>query len=288
MKKYILLVLLTTLTYSDLSAQQSQNSISVQGRLSSTEAVSGVQVAIFANGISVSTASPINLLPDQNGVFTSYIAGFDPMAFQIPAGLFEISLKKDDVEIAKIPLMTVPFALAVRGVKEGDNIIGASGNIGIGTINPEKKLSVTGDVLIDGDLYARNLIGAVMFFAGPVCPGGWLMADGSTLPVAGMYSALFSYIGYIYGQSENGFRLPDMLDGSFIRSRGGYAAEPGIKQADAFEYHSHGYLQRPNNASRGSGSRGVTSEAAAWAETGGVGDVETRPQNYAMTPCIKY
>ena len=94
MKRYILMLLFSVLTQDGLVAQQSQNSISVQGRLISTGVVSGVQVEIFANGVSVSTASPIDLLPDQNGVFTSYISGFDPAAFQIPAGLFEISLKK--------------------------------------------------------------------------------------------------------------------------------------------------------------------------------------------------
>lgn len=292
MKKYTLLVLLLMFSQIQLFAQQSQNSISIQGRLSSTETVSGVWVEIFANGVSVSTASPIDLLPDQNGVFTSYIAGFDPMVFQIPAGLFEISLKKDEVEIAKIPLMTVPFALAVRGVKEGDNIVGASGNIGIGTINPEKKLSVTGDVLIDGDLYARNFVGAVMFFAGGACPGGWLVADGSTKPVAGIYSALFNQIGNTYGGNEVFFGLPMMLDGSFIRGVGGKSDWPGVKQGDAIAYHTHtdGYFVRYETGT-GKGSNGYARGVESARQTPDMspaGGPETRPLNYAMTPCVKY
>lgn len=288
MKRYILVLFLMALIRVDLFAQQSQNSISVQGRLSSTEAVSGVSVEIFANGVSVSTASPIDLTPDQNGVFTAYIAGFNPAVFQTPAGLFEISFKKNDVEIVRAPLTTAPFALAVRGINAGDNIVSVSGNVGIGTIEPEKKLSVLGDVLIDGDLYARNLVGAVMFFAGPTCPAGWRLANGDNLPTAGLYAALFNYLKYTYGQVGGNFVLPNMVDGSFIRGTGGNATALGIKQADAFKAHSHLYYRRPNNAVRDSGSRGVTSEYADWSNTGETGGVETRPLNYAMTPCIKY
>lgn len=288
MKKYILLVLFTAITQPNLSAQQSQNSISLQGRLISTGIVEGVQVEMFANGVSVSTASPIDLVPDVNGVFTAYITGFNPAVFQTPAGLFEVSFRKGDVEIAKTPITTVPFALTVRGINTGDNIVSASGNIGVGTITPEKKLSVAGDVLIDGDLYARNLIGAVMFFAGPTCPTGWLLANGANLPTTGVYAALFYYLQYTYGKVGDNFVLPNMIDGTFIRGIGGNALSIGTKQGDAFESHSHYYLQRPNNASRGSGSRGVTSEAAAWVETSPTGENETRPLNYAMTPCLKY
>lgn len=293
MKRYILMLLFSVLIQADLFAQQSQNSISIQGRLSSTEAVQGVQVEIFANGVSVSTASPLDLLPDPSGVFTSYISGFDPGALQVPAGLIEISLKKGAAEIARIPLMTVPFALAVRGIKDGDNIVGATGNVGIGTTNPEKKLSVTGDVLIDGDLYARNFVGAVMFFAGFGCPGGWLLADGSTRPVSGIYYPLYTQIGTLYGGKEGEyFNLPLLNDGSFIRGVGGKSEWPGVKQQDTIAYHTHtdGYFVRyETGAGRGSNgyARGVES-ARQTPDMSPAGGPETRPLNYAMTPCVKY
>lgn len=311
----VILALLTFPISGGLYAQQSQNSISVQGRLNSTDVVSGVQVTILANGVSVSTAAPIELSPDSNGVFTSFITGVNLASFQVPAGYFEVSLKKGDGEIAKIPLTAVPFALAVRGVSQGDNLVAASGNVGIGTIEPAEKLTVAGNVLIDGDFYARNFVGAVMYFAGGGCPGGWLIADGSTRPVNGMYSALFTRIGYAYGPPNSGdlFALPMMLDGSFIRSVGGYSEAVGTKQEDIFQGHYHNFNYRdsdgirpdmPMNSPYGAagtiqvsngsqsavfGGRYITNPRAD-ANGNGVPRTgpETRPRNYAMLPCIKY
>lgn len=292
MKYYILVLLFLGFGSVDLFAQQSQNSISVQGRLISTGSVSGVQVEMFANGVSVSTASPIDLVPDENGIFTGYITGFNPAVFQTPAGLFEVSFKKDGVEIAKTPLTTVPFALTVRGISTGDNIVSVSGNVGIGTITPEKKLSVAGDVLIDGDLYARNLIGAVMFFAGPTCPTGWLLANGANLPTTGVYAALFYYLQYTYGKVGDNFVLPNMIDGTFIRGVGGHADEIGKKQQDTIAYHTHtdGYFIRYETGT-GKGSNGYARGVESARQTPDMspaGGPETRPLNYAMTPCVKY
>lgn len=287
MKRCIFTILLSLFAPSCLVAQQSQNSISIQGRLNSTDVVSGVQVTILANGVSVSTAASIDLAPDSNGVFTTFITGLNLASFQLPAGFFEVSLKKDDGEIAKIPLTAVPFSLAIRGVNPDDNIVSASGNVGIGTIEPDQKLTVAGNVLIDGDLYARNFVGAVMYFAGSSCPGGWLLADGSTQPVTGIYYALFTQIGYTYGGSEDYFRLPLMTDGSFIRGVGGYAKPRGQKQPDAFKSHTHTLPRR-----YGTNYGGVTSAmgSSIWSpiESYPAGEEETRPLNYAMIPCIKY
>ncbi|OFW34680.1 MAG: hypothetical protein A2074_08155 [Candidatus Aquicultor primus] len=286
MKRYILMLLFSVLIQADLFAQQSQNSISIQGRLSSTEAVQGVQVEIFANGVSVSTASPIDLLPDPSGVFTSYISGFDPVALQVPAGLFEISLKSGEVEIARIPLMTVPFALAVRGIKDGDNIVGATGNIGIGTINPEKKLSVTGDVMIDGDLYARNLVGAVMFFYRISCPAGFLTAKGQQI-MAADYPGLAAAIG-----KTGTFNLPD-LRGEFLRGADdGRGVDPGrlvgSSQLDAFKAHSHSIYSINYHDGPGGYRGGPWFGDPIDKDTSTEGDVETRPRNIALLPCIKY
>lgn len=57
-------------------------------------------------------------------------------------------------------------------------------------------------------------IGAVMPYAGPLAPGGWLLCDGSEVKVS-EYETLFSVIGYAYGDPATllglgTFKLPDL------------------------------------------------------------------------------
>lgn len=148
-----------------------------------------------------------------------------------------------------------------------------------------------------------NLVGAVMFFAGATCPPGWLLLDGSTLPVIGN-ETLFSQITYLYGGSGANFVLPNILDGSFIRGRGGNAAAQGMKQMDALQGHTHDYTY-PAAATTGTGNAiymGKSTTSQSWMGLtinhsvksipqlyGEVrAGVESRPVNYAMTPCIKH
>lgn len=139
-----------------------------------------------------------------------------------------------------------------------------------------------------------NLVGAVMFFAGAICPEGWRLANGDVLDNSEMYKPLSDYLGVTYGAAG---KLPDMTDGSFVRSSGGDAAALGLKQADALKTHTHttGLVYR--NLSGNSGGTNFTIPSPAgnysyyYPASGGpsTGDsTETRPRNYAMTPCIKY
>lgn len=147
---------------------------------------------------------------------------------------------------------------------------------------------------------ADKFIGAVMFFAGPTCPDGWLLANGAILPVPGVDAAkqadLLNYLGTVYDPAHVNVKLPNLVDGAFIRGTGGNAGALGTKQMDAFQGHRHSYY--PSIAQgTWSDQRGIIG-----AGTGGnVGDpsrdssgidprtaLETRPLNYAMTPCVKY
>ena len=92
--------------------------------------------------------------------------------------------------------------------------------------------------------------GAVMPFAMPTAPAGWVPADNRELAKTGAYAALFAAIGSLYGETNGSggagtshFRVPD-LRGYFVRGSGtnadGTAAGTfGQKQADDFESHTH-------------------------------------------------
>lgn len=145
---------------------------------------------------------------------------------------------------------------------------------------------------------ADKFLGAVMFFAGPTCPVGWLLANGAILPTTGAdakkYADLVSYLGNTYDDPNHlQSKLPNMLDGSFIRGIGGNAAAPGIKQAYSIGHHTHteGNFVNYNDPGVAKGSNGYTRGVASTQQTLDMtpaGGPETRPLNYAMTPCVKY
>lgn len=62
-------------------------------------------------------------------------------------------------------------------------------------------------------------IGQIILFAGNFAPEGWLLCDGSTLPIPA-YTALYSVIGTTYGgDGSRTFNLPD-LRGRFPTQQG--------------------------------------------------------------------
>lgn len=55
-------------------------------------------------------------------------------------------------------------------------------------------------------------IGEIKMFAGNYAPSGWLLCDGSTLPIQGN-EALFALLGTIYGgDGKTNFQLPDLRE----------------------------------------------------------------------------
>lgn len=118
-------------------------SISLQGRLSSTDTISNVSV--FLDGTNLGAI--LSLVPDAKGVFSTKFS-VSPPDVLAQCSACVISLKKSDgTVISTSPLRSVPFALTVRGDAPDANILRASGNIGIGTTNPNPayKLDVAGD-----------------------------------------------------------------------------------------------------------------------------------------------
>ena len=163
--------------------------------------------------------------------------------------------------------------------------------------------------------------GAVMTFAMPVAPSGWVAADNRELPKTGTYAALFAAIGSLYGETNGAggagtshFRVPD-LRGYFVRGSGtnadGTAAGSfGAKQVDDFKSHTHAGsanlagahthtvdgAQQDSGGGGGSGSSAdtspkTTSSAGAHTHTLSInltGGTETRPKNIALLYCIKF
>jgi microcystin-dependent protein len=154
--------------------------------------------------------------------------------------------------------------------------------------------------------------GAVMNFAMPTAPTGWLKADGSDVSRS-TYSSLFSAIGTTFGNGDGSstFNLPD-LRGEFLRgwddgreiddgrSFGSFQEDENKQHnhggsVGSVGNHSHNYVG-PGTGTRAAGS--VFTFAATQTRTtdaGGShshsisndGGVESRPRNIALLACIK-
>jgi microcystin-dependent protein len=159
--------------------------------------------------------------------------------------------------------------------------------------------------------------GAVMFFAMPTAPTGWLFCNGAAVSRT-TYATLFAAIGTVFGIGDGSttFNLPN-LNGQFIRgwdSSG--AVDPGrtfgSNQTASFASHTHtANLTDPGHAHtiQNFGGGGAAPGAHVAAYTGGTayplattdsaltgitvtnsstGGSETRPVNVALYPCIKF
>lgn len=129
-----------------------------------------------------------------------------------------------------------------------------------------------------------NLLGAVMFFAGPTCQEGWILANGAVLADLEQFKPLAQYLGSTYGAYG---QLPNLLDGSFLRGTGGKAAPLGSKQEDEFKSHTH-TLPRYSGMGYSSNISALGNSLSWPIPTAAAGGDETRPRNYAMTPCVRY
>lgn len=151
--------------------------------------------------------------------------------------------------------------------------------------------------------------GAVMSFARPTAPQGWLVCDGSSQYVSN-YPALYSAIGTNFGGNGiSTFSLPD-LRGEFVRgwddSRGVDTARAwASSQSSANLAHTHtidvdvscnysqfivplpggGVLGEPS-AENAIGAQTPTFSGTGTASSSG--GTESRPRNVALLYCIKY
>ncbi|MFM2058655.1 MAG: hypothetical protein RLY71_3040 [Pseudomonadota bacterium] len=179
-------------------------------------------------------------------------------------------------------------------------------------------------------------VGTVITFAGQVCnsamPGaavfpidqnypetdveamGWMVCDGRSL-IPAMYPDLFATIGYLYGERNGYFVLPDAR-GYFLRgldggagvdpqaaarkpAASGLAAGVGSTQACALQEHVHDYQTAPAPAAPSASGTAAGATSGSKTQTGtpvaapgnttplGLSQQETRPVNLALYYLIK-
>lgn len=135
-------------------------------------------------------------------------------------------------------------------------------------------------------------VGAVLWFAAPTAPSGFLVCNGAAVSRTA-YADLFAVIGTTFGAGDGSttFNLPD-LRGEFIR---GYDDSRGVDSGRTF-----GTSQNPTAIGKGdyiittikdgenaySGSVTDVGSASFYGDTGTF--YEVRPRNVALLPCIKY
>lgn len=160
------------------------------------------------------------------------------------------------------------------------------------------KASHVGSAAAVSEILDSTPAGAVVDFAMPSAPQGWLVCDGSTIPRSA-YPDLFAAIGTTYNQPSDTnvllFRLPDYR-GEFRR---GWDAGRGVDTGRAFgssqvdEIGAHHHLHSATIAGTGGGTNqnwyGANYNAGAPYnfQTSDTGGSETRPRNVAVLTCIK-
>lgn len=136
--------------------------------------------------------------------------------------------------------------------------------------------------------------GAVMVFAMPTPPIGWLKCNGQAVSRT-TYASLFSAIGTTFGVGDGSttFNVPDNR-GEFIRcyddGRGVDSGRIfGSYQADDFKAHTHTITSTTDDGGGGTtyaeGSSSMINGATK--TSGSTGGSETRPRNVAYLCCIK-
>ena len=184
----------------------------------------------------------------------------------------------------------------------------------------QAEAGVASDVLMTPERTLQSIqynavpVGTVLHSARTTAPSGWFVCDGSAVSRT-TYARLFSAIGTTFGTGDGSttFNLPDLRD-EFIRGANSAGGRPvGTTESDSLASHTHtgstssagahthglnGITQSGDSdgydatgVSKRSGTALFTSSAGAHTHsftTNATGGSETRPQNVALLPIIKF
>lgn len=185
----------------------------------------------------------------------------------------------------------------------GVSVSNGNGRNGNPTISIGQDVSTTSDVEFN-DVTSNGRItgvgavptGAVMMFASPTPPPGWLECNGTKVTTE--YPELRAFLqsaGYPYGRTGTNNLAPLLPDlrGEFVR---GWDHGRGVDNGRAFGSSQDDELKSHTHQSGWYGPRGANGLTEVFAtsdpnyssvETGATGGDETRPRNVALLYCIK-
>jgi len=296
----------------------------IQGRLTDANGINKdgtfqIKFSVYSGDIGGTPVweKSFNSVAVKNGNFQVILQGQGDNSAQLEtavkdleAAYVEIKVGTEAPLVPRQPLLRSPFASSDKIVSKADVLVQSdsqssgsglitlrtgsadrltilnNGNVGVGNNAPDKKLVVSGDAAITGNLSAGNLVGAVMWFYRVSCPSGYLRADGSPITQS-------AYPGLAEAMGKTGtFNLPD-LRGEFVRGldsgRGVDVGRTlGSTQTDLFRAHSHSVYSINYHNEPGGYSGGGWFGDPIYKNSSTEGGAETRPRNVALLPCIKY
>ena len=267
------------------------------------------QVAVTGgtiSGVSITGITDLAVADGGTGASTAVDArnnlGLGSMAVQNASAVNIVGGTIDETTITGGSIAGIVDLAIADGGTGASNATDARANLGAQAtlVSGTNIKTINGASILGAGNFAITSVptGAVMHFAMPTPPSGWLKADGSAVSRT-TYANLYSVIGTTFGSGNNfdTFNLPD-LRGEFVRgwdnNRG---VDPGrafgSAQGDLFEAHTHRIIDN-NNATIGGDKPNAFDSASAINQSGGsyvdtqsTGGTETRPRNIALLACIK-
>jgi len=191
----------------------------------------------IVNGAAYNVTDIFGVIPVDANVFFPDLTGTYNVYWDSVAKSFGVTTSSIAADASKLWLCTVTYTFVGHGALDANLLTGLVDHRLIGgSVNLLQRWTTVGRPTIpvsgefgfnitlnsfefwDGTQWQQVVVGsanttvptgAVLPFAGPVAPGGFLLANGASY-LTTAYPALFATIGYAYGGSGGNFNVPDM------------------------------------------------------------------------------